>query len=295
MTKRVIIAATDGTDSSLAAVEWAAATAQQRGLPLRIVYAYDWDWHETRFDIGTEYLDVARQLADAVVAFAYDRAREVAPNGNVSTGTLVGHAVPRLLEVSRGAELLVVGSRGRGGFAGLLLGSVSQRMATHAPCPVVVVRGRPAPDGPLVAGVDDTDASAPVLAAAFETAAALGRPLTVVHSHLPPVPLWLTDVPPAAVITHPEQDTAERDRLEQRLAPWRQKYPSVPAEAVLTHESAASWLVNATRNARLVIVGGGRSATVTGALLGSTVTQLLHHADCPVLITHPHVGDQAAR
>jgi nucleotide-binding universal stress UspA family protein len=295
MTKRVIIAATDGTDSSLTAVEWAAAEAQQRGLPLRVVYAYDWDWHDTRADLGTEDVDVARQLADAVVAFAYDRAREVAPDAHISTETLVGHAVPRLIEVSRGAELLVVGSRGRGGFAGLLLGSVSQRMATHAPCPVVVVRGRANPDGPIVAGVDDTDAGTPVLAAAFETAAALGRPLTVVHSDPSPLPVWLNDVPPAAVITHPEQDAAEREDLGQRLAPWQEKYPDVPAEPVLTHEGAASWLVKASRTARLVIVGGGHSATVGGALLGSTVTQLLHHADCPVLITHPHVEDQAMR
>jgi nucleotide-binding universal stress UspA family protein len=151
-----------------------------------------------------------------------------------------------------------------------------------------VVRGRAAPDGPIIAGIDDTDAGTQVLAATFETAAALDRPLIVVHSHLPPVPLWLTDVPPAAVITNPELDSAERTRLDQRLAPWQEEHPDVPADAVLTQESAASWLVRSSRTARLVIVGGGHSATVPGALLGSTVTQLLHHADCPVLITHPH-------
>jgi nucleotide-binding universal stress UspA family protein len=295
MTERVIIAAADGTDSSLAAVEWAAGEAQRRRLPLRIVYAYDWDRHESRFDIGSEYIDVARQLADAVVAFAYDRAREVAPEANISTGTLIGPAVPRLLEVSLGAELLVLGSRGRGGFTGLLLGSVSQRMATHAPCPVVVVRGRAAPDGPIVAGVDDTPVGTDVLAAAFEAAGALGRPLTVVHSYLPPVPLWSGYVPPAAVIIGPEQDTAERTRLAQRLAPWRERFPGVPVRTVLTHDSAAARLVDASRTARLVVAGGGHSATVAGTLLGSTVTQLLHHADCPVLITHPHTTAEAAR
>jgi len=140
MTRRVIIVGTDGTDSSMAAVAWAATEAQRRGLPLRIVYAYDWDWHESRFDIGNEHLDVARQLADAVVAYAYDRAREVAPNADISTDTLVGHALPRLTEVAEGAELLVLGNRGRGGFAGLLLGSVSQHLIHHAGCPVAVVR-----------------------------------------------------------------------------------------------------------------------------------------------------------
>jgi len=286
MTKRVIVAGTDGTDSSLAAVSWAAGEAQRRGLPLRIVYAFDWDWHESRFDIGNEYIDVARQFADAVVAYASDHAREVAPDADITTDTLIGHAVPRLLEVSRGAELLVLGSRGRGGFTGLLLGSVSQRMATHATCPVVVVRGNAGPAGPVVAGVDDTSAADQVLAAAFETAANQGRPLTVVHSHQPPVPHWLTELPPAAVLTHPEQDTADRARLEERLALWREKYPGVPVEIVLTHDSAASWLVGASRSAQLVVVGGGHGGTVSRTLLGSTVLQLLHHAQCPVLITH---------
>jgi len=291
MTQRVIIVGTDGTDSSLAAVEWAAREAQRRGLPLRIVYAYDWDWHESRVDIGTEYVDVARQLADAVAAFAYDRAREVAPNANISTDTLVGHAVARLLEVTRGAELLVLGSRGRGGFTSLLLGSVSQRMSVHAPCPVVIVRGRALADGPVVAAVDDSPIGELVLAAAFDAAAGLDRPLTVVHSHPAPVPTWLTDIPPAAVITNPEQDTAERDRLDQRLLPWRAKYPGVPVDAVLTHDSAASWLVDASRAASLLVLGPSHGGTVSRALLGSTVLQVLHHADCPVLITRPDPED----
>lgn len=285
MTKRAIIAATDGTESSLAAVDWAATEAQRRGIPLRVVYAYDWDWHETRFDIRNEYIDVARQLADAVVAYAYDHAREAAPNANISTDTLVGHAVPRLLEVTHGAELLVLGNRGRGGFAGLLLGSVSQRMATQAPCPVVVVRGRTAPDGPIVAGVDDSPAGDQVVAAAFRTAADHDRPFTVIHSHPAAVPYWLADIPPAAAFIHSERDAAEREQFEQRLAPWRDKHPGVPVEAVLTHDSAASALVEASRSARLVVVGAGRGGTVSRTLLGSTVLQLLHHAGCPVLIT----------
>jgi nucleotide-binding universal stress UspA family protein len=295
MAKRVIIAGTDGTGSSLAAVRWAAVEAQRRGLPLRIGYAYDGDWHESRFDIGNEYTDVARQLANAVVAFARDHAREVAPNADISTETLAGHTVPRLIEAARGAELLVLGNRGRGGFTGLLLGSVGRRLATHAPCPVVVVRGRAAPDGPVVAGVDDTPAGDQVLAGAFEAAGSLDRPLTVMHSDRPVVPQWLDEMPIAAVITHPEQDTADRLRLEQRLATWRERYPGVPVDAVLTHEGAAAWLVEASRSARLVVVGAGRGGTVTGGVLGSTITQLLHHADCPVLITHPHAGQEARR
>ncbi len=289
MSQRVIIVGTDGTDS-VAAVSWAAGEARRRGLRLRIVHAFDWGRHESRLRTRNEYIDVARNLADAVVADAYDHAREIAPDANITTETLIGHPVPRLLEVSRGAELLVLGSRGRGGFTGLRLGSVSQRMATHAACPVVVVRGRAVPDGPVVAGVDDSATGEQVLAAAFEAAADRGRPLTVVHSHLAPVPFWVTDVPPATAIAYPERDAADRDRLEERLSPWRGKYPRVPVEIALTHDGAACVLVDASRTAQLVVVGPARGGAVSRTLLGSTVLQLLHHADCPVLIARQDRG-----
>jgi len=284
MNKHVIIVGTDGTDASAAAVTWAAGEAQRRRLPLRIVYVFDWDWRQSRFEVGTEFIDAARNLADAVVAAAYDHARQAAPDANISTDTLVGHATPQLLEISHDAELLVLGSRGRGGFTGLLLGSVSRRLATHAACPVVVVPGHTVGDGPVVAGVDDSSAAGEVLAAAFRAAADRGRPLTVVHSYLPPVPIWLTDRMPAAPITYPQQEAADRARLDERLAPLRAKYPDVPVETVLTHFSAAAVLVDASRSAQLVVVGGGAVGAVSRALLGSTVLQLLHHSACPVLI-----------
>jgi nucleotide-binding universal stress UspA family protein len=273
MAGSVIIVGTDGSESSMAAVGWAAREAQRRGLPLRVVHAFDED----------------RRLADAVVALARDGAREVAPRADISTDIIAGPAVQRLLEAARGAALLVVGSRGRSGVTGLLLGSVSQRLATHAGCPVVVVRGHAGPDRPVVAGVDETRAADTVLAAAFETAARRGCRLTVVHSPLPPVLLRPGGAPPASVIVHPEGDTSERARLEQRLAPLRRRYPGVPVEGLLAQDGAASSLVEASRSAQLVVVGAGHSGTVAGAVLGSTVTHLLRHADCPVMIAHQGV------
>ena len=130
----------------------------------------------------------------------------------------------------------MVGSRGRGGFASLLLGSVSQRVATHAPCPVVVVRGREdVADGPVAVGVDDSAA-------------------------------------------------AEHARLEELLSPWRLKFPEVPVEVLVSHDSPAAVLNGVSHGAQLVIVGSRGHGTVAGALLGSAGLQLLHHADCPVWI-----------
>ncbi|GAA0565983.1 universal stress protein [Paractinoplanes ferrugineus] len=265
-----VVVATDGTETAGVAVRWAAAEARRRRASLRIVYAYDSDWLESRFDIGAEHLDVAESLARGVVADARDRARDVVPDLHIETDIRPGPAVPRLLEAADGAELLVLGSRGRGGFAGMLLGSVSQRMAMHAPCPVAVVRAGPdghgAPgDGAVVAGVDDSPAADQVLPTAFAAAADRDTTLLVVRA-------YLAD----------DQDAGER--LETRLAPYRARYPQVHVATVLTREGAAAALVEATRHAALTVVGSHGHGSLAAALLGSTVLQLLHHADCPVLV-----------
>jgi nucleotide-binding universal stress UspA family protein len=285
-----ILVGTDGTDHGTAAVEWAAIETQRRRTALRIVHAFDWDWHESRFDIGNEYIDVGRHLAEAVVAEAYDRARECGPDIEIETDTLIGHATPCLLEAARDAELLVVGSRGRGGFAGMLVGSVSQRLATHAACPVAVIRGHDVPGGPIITGVDDSPAAERVLAAAFDEAAVQGCGLIVVRSLAPAIPPWLADVRRADILS-PADRAAELQRFEDQLAPWRDKYPGVAGETVLTHDSAASALVLGSRKSRLVVVGARGHGTVGGSLLGSVGLQLLHHAASPVLI----VRGEAAR
>jgi nucleotide-binding universal stress UspA family protein len=287
MRTRAIVVGTDGTDASGAAVRWAAREASRRHHLLRIVHAFDWAWHSARYGSGGEYIDVARQLADAVIAAAIDQARAVAPTVSIEADAVIGNAVPQLLHAADGAEFVVVGSRGRGGFTGLLLGSVSRRVATHAPCSVVIVRGRAdAAAGPVVVGVDDSPAADGVLATAFEVAESRDCGLVAVHTYLPPVPLWIGDIPASAVDT-PEQDAVERARLDELLAPWREKYPAVPAHEMLSHDSAAAALVGVSRGAQLVVVGSRGHGALAGTLLGSTGMQLIHHADCPVLVVRP--------
>ena len=287
MKTRHVIVGTDGTERSRAAVIWAAREAQRRGVPLRIAHVFEWDWEDYRYSVGNEYTDVSRQLAEAVVNNASRLARETAPRIPIETDTLIGHPAARLLDIAGQAELMVLGHRGRGGFAGLRLGSVSQRVATHAPCPVLVIRGRDDLDGPVLAGVDDSPAADDVLTTAFEAAAAHETALSVVRSYLPAIPLWLDNVRPSEVET-PEQDAAELAQLEEQLTPWRAKYPDVIVEILLTHDAAASALVGASRCSQLVVVGSRGRGAVRGALLGSVGLQLLHHAECPVLIARPH-------
>ncbi|MEU4689897.1 universal stress protein [Actinoplanes sp. NPDC023714] len=281
-----IVVATDGAPSGESTVRWAAREAESRGIRLRVVHVLEWDMNNARYDYYGQHFEAARRLAETVTATAADVARTAAPGAEITMATLIGHPTARLLEAARGAELLVVGSRGHGGFADMLLGSVSQRIATHAPCPVVVVRGRPDPGGPIAVGVDDSEASAHVLDTAFGMAAGHGSDLVVIHAYLPAVPLYYQDVP-ANTINTPGQDDAERDRVEEQLAPWRAKYPQVRVETLLSHDSAASVLTGVSHGTRMIVVGTRGHGVVAGTLLGSTGLQLLHHADCPVYLDRP--------
>jgi nucleotide-binding universal stress UspA family protein len=136
---RRIVAGIDGSASSLAALGWAADYAARSGARLEIVTAWDWPsslgWVAPipgDYDPAADSQRVARD-AEAKV-------HEHHPALATSAITVQGHPAPVLVEASRGAELLVVGSRGHGEFAGMLLGSVSQHCAAHAHCPVVVYR-----------------------------------------------------------------------------------------------------------------------------------------------------------
>jgi nucleotide-binding universal stress UspA family protein len=283
-----IVVATDGATSGDSTVRWAAVEAGRRRMNLRVVHVLDWDWNTARYDFGGNALEVARDMAENVTARAAAAARAIAPGIDVTEVTLIGDPAARLLDAAEAADSLVIGSRGHGGFAGLLLGGVSQRVATHAPCPVVVVRGRTdATEGPVAVGVDDSASADHVLATAFAAADLRGTGLVAIRTYLPAVPLYYGDDVPAATIATPEQDHDERAHLSAQLAPWQAKYPNVRAEALVSHDSAAGVLVGVSHGAQLVVVGSRGHGVIVGTLLGSTGLQLLHHADCPVFVDRP--------
>ena len=285
-----IVVGTDGTAPGEAAVRWAAREAARREAPLRIVYAY-----APPADGDVPGIpDAERRLAAAVLDAAVVQARAAAAfRIRVEVDAVAGEPAAALLR-QEDAGLLVVGNRGRGGFASLMLGSVSQRIATHATVPVVVVRGRTEiAAGPVVAGVDDSAAAAGVLAAAFEAAAARGAPLAVVRTYTSPTPLWVGDIPTVEAAV-PKLDEQARRRLERDLAPWRERFPQVDAEAVVSPDGAAAVLVAVSHSARMIVVGSRGHGTVVNTLLGSTGLQLLHHAGCPVLVVRGRVLDSIA-
>jgi nucleotide-binding universal stress UspA family protein len=158
------------------------------------------------------------------------------------------------------------------------MGSVSQQVATHARVPVVVVRGHAAPGGPVVVGVDGSPSTDAALGLAFDAAAARGTHVVAIRAYVPPSP---------AVLPHSAVEAAVREMLAGSLAGWQDKYPSVRLESHLVVGRAAKVLVGASHTAQLVVVGSRGHGGFTGLLLGSVGQQLMHHAECPVLIAHP--------
>lgn len=132
----VVVVGVDGSEGARRALRWAAAEARLRQATLRAVHVWSYlDQPERAFDPAYGE-DDARRFLDGEVAALGPAAEGV----EVERVTLCDLPTRGLLEAAAGADLLVVGARGLGGFQGLLLGSVSQQLATHGPCPVVVVR-----------------------------------------------------------------------------------------------------------------------------------------------------------
>jgi nucleotide-binding universal stress UspA family protein len=181
--------------------------------------------------------------------------------------------------------MVVVGHRGHGGFAGLL-GSVSQRVATRATGPVVVVPGRPlAPAGPVVAGVDGSPSAQHALELGFEAAWRRGCGLVAVRGYPLPIPSYAVDM---AMPLYDEDAVrqAEAHDLDATLAPWREKHPTVAVKAHIMPGNPAQNLIDVSGGAGLLIVGSRGYGAFVGTILGSVGLQLLHHVACPVMIVH---------
>jgi nucleotide-binding universal stress UspA family protein len=139
----LIVVGIDGSESARLAARWAAQEARSRNAAVRLVSAWDlptYGFSLSAVGVSDDMTKALQQAAEVNLADATDEVRAIAKEIEVSTEVVEGQAAGVLLEAARDADLLVVGSRGLGGFRELLLGSVSQQCANHAGCPVVIVR-----------------------------------------------------------------------------------------------------------------------------------------------------------
>ncbi|GIH96299.1 universal stress protein [Planobispora siamensis] len=281
----LIVVGVDGSAPATAALDWASEEAARRGAALKIVHVHEpWAAATPFFRAGVAD-DPAAGYGRETLEAAERRACERAPAIEITTDLATGAVVERLKAESEGADELVIGSRGLGGFAGLVLGSVGLALAGHAAVPVVVVRtaARTA-HGVIVAGFDGSEHSEAALEYAFTQARLRGCRLRAVHAWQMPM------VSPYALGYSPVVKGLYRDEAEvvrQYLAPWREKYPDIEVEEAAVCDHPVRALSDASRRADLVVVGSRGLGGFGAAVLGSVGHGVLHRAHCPVAVVRP--------
>ncbi len=279
MAEMPVVVAVDGSEDSLRAAGWAARAARRRGVPLRIVAATQAQPRSYAADLSPRTVTNAlRGMAARALGASLAQAEEAAPGLRPDTELLDGASSPPALTLAfalegSGAGMLVTGARGTGGFAGMTLGSVSRYLATHASCPVVVVRDSvrarsAACHGEVVVGIggpEDDDGDA--LAFAFDEAAASDAELLAVHA-------W------SGAHARPDARSARAVAgLTEALVPWRDKYADVPVRYDVVHGHPAWVLSSYSARAGLVVLGRRPHLSV-----GSIQHAVLAHAHGPVAI-----------
>ncbi|MET8121155.1 universal stress protein [Micromonospora sp. NPDC005291] len=287
---RPVVVGVDGSPSSLVAAEHAARAALLRSRPLHLVHGY---LHPLGYGVPLNPYDIgvpapseeAQKMLERTAADLADRW----PGLVVEVRQVAGGPGITMIEESRRADLVVVGTRGLGGFAGLLLGSVGAQVAAHAHCPVLVVRPdeQPVPaDAPVLVGVDGSESSRLAASYGADEAALRDVPLVLVHVGPPgggrPVP------------EEPEESQAVFQAEAVRLladasAAVRAEHPDlVVREHPVRAAGTAEGLIEASGTASLLVVGTRGRAGFAGMLLGSVSQAAIQHARCPVLVAHPY-------
>lgn len=290
-----VVAGFDGSPPASAAVAWAADQARLLGRGLTLVHALMPPVATGGLGVSLPpSLDLLDELEkQAQEQLAAEAAKVQTPDA--LTRVAVGSPSAVMLEASETAHLVVVGSRGRGGFKGLLLGSVSTQIATHAQCPVAVIR-EPAPSeaDTVVVGIDGSPAAESALEFAFDQASRRGWRLVAVHAW--DVPAYDLLIVPNGPVPVPLSDVADEEvRLTAEvLAGFRDDYPDVEVEERLVRAPAVQAILEASDNAALIVVGTHGHGPTMGALLGSVSNGVLHKARRPVVVIPPHEKEKSA-
>jgi nucleotide-binding universal stress UspA family protein len=294
----VILVGADGSTESLAAVAWAADRAVRTGARLHIICTYALaSYSAAALDGGYAVLDdeALRQGAQQVVdeAIAHARAR-----GDVRVGGSIepGDPAAVLVEMSREVGMIVVGSRGGGGFADRLLGTVSSALPAHSKCPVVVVPRRTSgkaftPVERIVVGTDGSDVASSALHRAIDEAILWKADLTAVSA----IPIasgggmmsWLpTSVDRDALFKEVRQglNAAVDKALDGR---------DVEVARHVLDGNPSSLLIEFSTAVDLVVVGTRGRGGFAGVLLGSTSQMVLSHSTCPVMVVPSAHKDRA--
>jgi nucleotide-binding universal stress UspA family protein len=274
---RSIVAGYDGSAEATTAIHWAAQQARLRDCPLNVMHCSIWPLLTKNLGPVPGVADSGlERAAEAILEEGISRAEAAAPGLDVRGTLLHGLPASYLAEISAGQEMVVVGSRGLGGFLGLLVGSVSLELAATATCPVAVIRPDLHPNGSVVVAVD-VSGSPTALQDACALASAWQAGLTIVHVHHTPPGYGQRDPLYA--------EAAAGEVLSSAMSRARALAAYVPVEGrVLTDTSVPHAILKASEGARMLVVGS-KGHGFLRETIGSTAHAVLHHARGPVLIS----------
>lgn len=284
MPERVLVGV-DGSQHSLRALDRAVDEATLRGARLEVLCGGGTPSRRSVVPETDTDRERARRAAQEVSDAAAERARSRAPELVVISSPDHRPAADALVRASRNATLTVVGTRGHGGFRGLLLGSVSLRLAAHATGPLLVVRDRESGEeggsGETVVGLKWRGTEGP-LTFGFEQAARDGSLLRVVHS-------WTHPVRAALALKQPPKESSEEDKqtaafLREAVEPFQERFPDVRLTTEPHRGPAAEHLIELSREARTVVLGVRREQRRLGLQVGPTVHSVLQHASSSVAL-----------
>ncbi len=283
-----VVVAVDGSSLADEALRWAAAYATRTGAPLHVVHAFVY----VHAMGGYAVFDPAdpEELGGKVCEDAVSVVRAGYPDLPVTAEVRLGPAAPQLLKAAKDAAAIVLGARGHGRVGGMLIGSVSQQVAMHARCPVVVVRGSGEhAGGPVVVGLDGSPEAARALRFALGYAGGVGAPVRAVRSTYLEAP---PGVPPGAWYGDLMERVEELTRtVRAQVEAARGEFPGVDLDLRIVHRHPVEALVEEADDAQLLVVASRGLGGFTGLLLGSVSQGVLSRSRLPVAVV-PRSGEE---
>jgi nucleotide-binding universal stress UspA family protein len=277
--RSAVVVGVDASPASRAAVDWAADEAARHGVPLHVLHAF------TIAQLATPGPDGETADFEDITHDAIQRARRLHPDLRITFSEPEYAAASALVDASRIASMVVVGSRGHGAAHAIIAGSVSVQVAAQARCPVVVLRIgiEPRSEGSVVVGIDGSEYSRRALRVAFQEASARGARLVAVHA-------WTVDyeevVAGQGVAVVDGDQIAEQAHADaaESIAGFAEEFPDVDVERVVLQGDPADIVLDHATDAQMVVVGSRGRGLVRGFLLGSVSQAVMHRAICPVLV-----------